>query len=113
MQSEARAADEFRREKQDKRLFARTADLVLWLLSIEEAEGLTYRRLCALYHEFCELRDLQPLSKSRFARELKAAGILRFRGPRTSQGHRPWLYRVQPAVVLKFPRAADEVRRVA
>lgn len=111
--SKARAADQCRREKQDTRLFARTADLAPWLTSIEEADGLSYRRLCALYHEFCELRDLQPLSEARFARELKAAGVLRYRGPRSSEGHRAWLYRVALAVVLKCPRVADDVRRVA
>ena len=74
--SKARAADQSRREKQDTRLFARAADLAPWLISIEEADGLSYRRVCALYHEFCELRDLQPLDlRDRdFARPASAPG---------------------------------------
>jgi hypothetical protein len=79
--SKNRAADQCRREKQDTRLFARAADLAPWLISIDEADRLSYRRLCALYHEFCDLRDLQPLSELRFSRELKAAGILRYAAP--------------------------------
>jgi hypothetical protein len=80
---------------------------VKWLGDHDDinTDKISRRVLLALYGEFCDFHDLQPLSPGRFDRRLKSVGFQRVR---LSGPGRPWRYSLKrPRTVckLKQPRA--------
>jgi hypothetical protein len=81
-------------------------DFVEWLAVHDDIDKgqISRRVLLALYAEFCDYHDLQPLSPGRFDRRLKSVGFQRVR---LSGPGRPWRYSLKrPSTLgkLKQPR---------
>lgn len=72
-------------------------EFVAWLCQVDETDGLSRRQLWNLYGEFCLLTETEHLTQGQFFRQIKAAGVERYR---ESVGARPWRYRVRSASVV-------------
>lgn len=68
------------------------AEFAKWLSLVGEVDALDYRHLWALYGEFAMFTEMPQMSKGRFFRAVKIAGICRYR---EGSGQRRWLYRVE------------------
>lgn len=94
---------------------ADTRDFLIFALGCGEVDpdAISRRALISLYAEFCEARELRPMSWGRFDRSLKGAGFERYR---SSLPGRPWLYRaIRPgsAIIFKLPPPVRDVRDAA
>ncbi len=67
-------------------------DFAAWLADVGELHDLTAFHLLALYNEFAMYVGAVPLSDGKLFRQLRAAGITRYR---KGTGTRQWVYRLQ------------------
>jgi hypothetical protein len=83
---------------------ATTANFVSWLAAHGETDRISTRRLRALYYEWCEFTESEPLTDGQLFRRREAAGIERHR---ESVGQRRWFYRVRFADVVALEDRRD------
>ena len=79
-------------------------DFVSWLVVQGEEYGISTRRLRSLYHEWCEVTEVAPLTDGQLFRRQKAAGIERYR---ETVGEHRWRYRVKSAALVALEVQRD------